>query len=45
MGEIDFREGCTASEFLALARRVWPRDHSVPDAAATLEDADARNAV
>ena len=32
-----YRESFAADEFLALARRVWPRDYSVADASAALE--------
>jgi len=32
-----YRESFAADEFLALARRVWPRDYSLADASAALE--------
>lgn len=37
MSDIEYRGGFSAADFLGLAQRVWPRDYSVPDAAAALD--------
>ena len=37
MTDLVYRESFAADEFLALARRVWPRDYSLADASAALE--------
>lgn len=37
MSAISYRIGFDAEDFLALAQRVWPREHSLADARTALE--------
>jgi GNAT superfamily N-acetyltransferase len=36
MTDLSYKEGFAAEDFLALAQRVWPREYSLPEAAAAL---------